>query len=81
MKASDEKASRCDHANGNQYTHLWLWSRVWGNEIPIKLQGRKNPVGVLSDIAKLALKMIDLYISRFTEKRRRTVQIHKGFFE
>ena len=46
MKASDEKASRCDHANGNQYTHLWLWSRVWGNEIPIKLQGRQNPVGV-----------------------------------
>ena len=57
-------------------------SRGYGEtESPSSCKAEKIPEGFLSDIAKLALKMIDLYISRFTEKKRRTVRIHKGFFE
>ena len=43
VKTSDEESSRCDHGNGNQYAYLWLRSRVWENEIPIKLQVASNP--------------------------------------
>ena len=58
MKASDEKASRCDHANGNQYTHLWLWSRVWGNEIPIKLQVVNSPERVIDHLLYSVEKLL-----------------------
>ena len=82
MKASDEDSSRCDHGNGNQYTYLLIVVEGMGKRNPHQVgKAEKIPKGFLSDIAKLALKMIDLYISRFTEKKRRTVRIHKGFFE
>ena len=82
VKASDEDSSRCDHGNGNQYTYLLIVVEGMGKRNPHQVgKAEKIPKGFLSDIAKLALKMIDLYISRFTEKRRRTVRIHKGFFE
>ena len=63
-------------------THIFDCGRGYGEtKSPSSCKAEKVPEGFLSDIAKLALKMIDLYISRFTEKRRRTVRIHKGFFE
>lgn len=63
-------------------THIFDCGRGYGEtKSPSSCKAEKIPEGFLSDIAKLALKMIDLYISRFTEKRRRTVRIHKGFFE
>lgn len=63
-------------------THIFDCGRGYGEtKSPSSCKAEKIPEGFMSDIAKLALKMIDLYISRFTEKRRRTVRIHKGFFE
>lgn len=63
-------------------THIFDCGRGYGEtKSPSSCKAEKIPEGFLSDIAKLALKMIDLYISRFTEKKRRTVRIHKGFFE
>ena len=79
MKASDEKSSRCDHENGNQYTYLLIVVEGMGKRNPHQVgKAEKIPKGFLFDIVKLALKMIDLYISRFTEKRRRTVVTVQG---
>lgn len=68
MKASDKKASRCDHGNGTN-THIFDCGRGYGEtKSPSSCKAEKIPDGFLSDIAKLALKMTASYISRFTEK-------------
>ena len=60
-------------------THIFDCGRGYGEtKSPSSCKAEKIPEGFLSDIAKLALKMIDLYISRFTEKRRRTVVTVQG---
>lgn len=72
MKASDEKSSRCDHANGNQYTYLLIVVEGMGKRNPHQVgKAEKIPKGFLSDIAKLALKMIDsLYKPIYRKKEK-----------
>ena len=67
--------SRCDYQDRSQYIYLknMMMSRVWGAKSASSLSSRKKSRSEFwVTQAKLALKMIALYISQFTQKKEKS---------